>query len=114
VQLTPLPTENLGSFIADPQTQPFIIVDNSMIFPDDLSAPPINEFIILIDRTVQIKPVDPPTTQALLDNYAQMERELEKLAHPLSCHVCSAVIAEIDRDYHSCFRSLDDSGAAFG
>jgi hypothetical protein len=79
LQLTPLPTENLGSFIAGPQFDGFIIVDELMAFPDDLSAMPIGEFIRLIDRTERLKPEPPPTTQALLDDYAQMERELQTL-----------------------------------
>jgi hypothetical protein len=79
LQLTPLPTDNLGSFIAGQQPDGFIIVGDSMNFPDGLSAMPIKESIRLIDRTVQTKPVDPPIAQALLDNYAQMERELERL-----------------------------------
>jgi hypothetical protein len=79
LQLTPLPTDNLSSFIAGPQPDGFIMVDDSMNFPDGLSAMPIKGFIRLIDRTVHIKPVERPTAQALLDNYAQMERELERL-----------------------------------
>jgi hypothetical protein len=76
LQLTPLPRENLGSFLPDPQLDGFIVVDGSMQFPEETSEMPIGEFIRLIDLTEGEKPGEPPTAAELLEDFAQMRREL--------------------------------------
>jgi hypothetical protein len=82
LQLAPLPTANLSSFVAPPQLDGFIVVDDSMCFPEEGSAMPIGEFMRLIDRTERMQPGDPPSAQAILDDFAQMKRELADIISP--------------------------------
>jgi hypothetical protein len=77
LQLTPLPRENLSSFIPDSQVDGVIVVDTSMQFPEaEFSEMPIGEFMRLIDTTESRKPGEPPSAAELLEGLAQMRRGL--------------------------------------
>jgi hypothetical protein len=77
LQLTPLPRENLSSFIPDSQLDGFIVVDTSMQFPEEESSEmPIGEFMRLIDTTESRKPGEPPSATELLEGFAHMRRGL--------------------------------------